>query len=270
MKILNNNIESKIDSNIIPALLHHDYDLAVKNITEILGCLYNSMPEKNRISYGRVFTIKVLSEYLYNQLRQNGARVFQIASTLFTTSEDFKNKGIALGILSHYGLDDFHKVLPYFESAAASAHWDVREFAQMSFRKLLQQYPDEAKKILLRCQKSNNANIRRFVSETLRPVRENRSFIKNPDYPLSILKNMFTENSPYPRTSVDNNLSDLARNHPGLVYELVEKLVVSGNKHSYWIAYRACRNLVKKEPIKVMNLLKIEEYKYKKSDYQGN
>jgi len=86
---------------------------------------------------------------------------------------------------------------------------------------------------------------------------------------------MFTESSPYPRTSVGNNLSDLARSHPELVYELVEKLVVSGNKHSYWIAYRACRNLVKKEPIKVMNLLKIDEYKYKnrvykKNDYQGN
>jgi len=112
MKILNKDIESKIDSNIITALLHLDYNLAVKNITEIFGCLYNSIPKKNRISYGRVFTIKVLSEYLYNHLRQNGVGVFQIASTLFTKSENFKNKGVALGILSYYGLDDFHKVLP--------------------------------------------------------------------------------------------------------------------------------------------------------------
>ena len=52
-------------------------------------------------------------------------------------------------------------------------------------------------------------------------------------------------------------------------------LVERGDKNSYWIAYRACRNLVKKEPIKVMDLLKIDEYKYKnrihrRSDYQGN
>ena len=72
-----------------------------------------------------------------------------------------------------------------------------------------------------------------------------------------------------------NNLSDLARRLPELVYELVEELVASGNKHSYWIAYRACRNLVKTEPLRVMDLLRVDEYKYKKAiykrgDYEAN
>jgi 3-methyladenine DNA glycosylase AlkC len=86
---------------------------------------------------------------------------------------------------------------------------------------------------------------------------------------------MFRESSPYPRTSVGNNLSDLARKLPDLVCDLVRGLVDSGDKNSYWIAYRACRNLVKKDPIKVMDLLKTDEYKYKKrrykrDDYQRN
>jgi len=34
---------------------------------------------------------------------------------------------------------------------------------------------------------------------------------------------------------------------PDLVYKLVEQLVQSGDKNSYRIAYRACKNLVKKE-----------------------
>jgi 3-methyladenine DNA glycosylase AlkC len=131
------------------------------------------------------------------------------------------------------------------------------------------------KEYLLKLVKSKDANIRRFVAETLRPVQENRWFYKNPDYPLSILKNMFRESSSYPRTSVGNNLSDLARQLPDLVYDLVKELVDSGDKNSYWIAYRACRNLVKKDPVKVMDLLKVDEYKYKKRiyqriDYQGN
>ena len=67
----------------------------------------------------------------------------------------------------------------------------------------------------------------------------------------------------------------MTRRLPDLVYDLVKELVDSGDKNSYWIAYRACRNLVKKEPIKVMDLLKVDEYKYKKrihkrSEYQGN
>ena len=45
---------------------------------------------------------------------------------------------------------------------------------------------------------------------------------------------------------------------------MVEKLINSHDKNSYWIAYRACCNLVKKEPIRVMDLLKVNEYKYKK------
>jgi 3-methyladenine DNA glycosylase AlkC len=124
------------------------------------------------------------------------------------------------------------------------------------------------KKYLLQLVKSKDANIRRFVAETLRPVQENRWFYGNPDYPLVILRNMFRESSPYPRTSVGNNLSDLARQLPDLVYDIVKELVESGDKNSYWIAYRACRNLVKKNPTKVMNLLRIDEYKYKQRIYK--
>jgi hypothetical protein len=74
---------------------------------------------------------------------------------------------------------------------------------------------------------------------------------------------------------VGNNLSDLARHLPDRVLELVEELVASGDRNSYWIAYRACRNLVKKEPIRVMNLLHVDEYRYKKRvsrriEYQGD
>jgi 3-methyladenine DNA glycosylase AlkC len=155
-------------------------------------------------------------------------------------------------------------VLPYFESAAASSDWEMREMAQMFFRKLIRKHPDEMKEYLLKLVKSEDANVRRFVAETLRPVQENSWFYKSPDYPLYILKNMFKESSPYPRTSVGNNLSDLARRLPELVYSLVQELVDSRDSNSYWIAHRACRNLVKKDPDKVMNLLRVDEYKYKK------
>ena len=124
------------------------------------------------------------------------------------------------------------------------------------------------KEYLLNLTKSKDPNIRRFVNETLRPVKENTWFYNNPDYSLSILRKLFRESSSYPRTSVGNNLSDLARHLPNLVFGLVETIVASGDRNSYWIAYRACRNLVKKEPIKVMNLLHVDEYKYKKKVYK--
>jgi 3-methyladenine DNA glycosylase AlkC len=264
MNILNAEVGRKIQKDIIDLLLQGEYDLVMECIPPIVDELYANIPDNKRISYGIVHVIKTLSEYLYTHLVEIDAPVYQVASHIFEESDDSKSKGVSLGILSFYGLGDYKKALPYFESAAASSDWQMREFAQMFFRKLIKKYPGEMKEYLLKLVKSKDANIQRFVAETLRPVQENRWFYSNPGYPLSILRNMFRESAPYPRTSVGNNLSDLARRLPDLVYDLVKELVDSGDRNSYWIAYRACRNLVKKDPVKVMDLLKVDEYKYKK------
>jgi len=275
MNIFTHAIKKKIQSGIIGSIMRREYDLAIRNISSVLDQLYNSIPDSKRISYGRVYTIKVLSEHLYTRLTEMDAPIFQIAAGIFEKSGDSKATGVSLGILSFYALGDYEKTLSYFKSAAASSDWDTRELSQMFFRKLIREYPDKMKECLLQLVKSSDGNVRRFVSETLRPVQENRWFYKKPDYPLSILKNLFRESAAYPRTSVGNNLSDLARQLPDLVYDLVRELVDNRDKNSYWIAYRACRNLVKREPVKVMDLLEVDEYKYKdrlyrRSDYQGN
>ncbi len=268
MQIINYDVERKIQDNIVINVLQGKYASAMKNVLDILEVLYDSIPEDKRISFGRVYTIQVLSRYLFSSFVEKGANIYEIGATLFERSEDFRVKGIALGILSFYGIDDYKKVLPFFEDSASSDDWNMREFAQMFFRKLIQKWPYEMKEYLLKLTGFKDPNIRRFVSETLRPVKENRWFYKNPNYALSILRNLFRESSKYPRTSVGNNLSDLARHLPDLVFEVVKELVASGDRNSYWIAYRACRNLVKKEPIKTMNLLRIDEYKYKKKVYR--
>jgi 3-methyladenine DNA glycosylase AlkC len=237
-------------------------------MSTVLKELYKNIPEKRRISYGRVYTIQVLSKYLFSSLDELGANVFEISKELFEKSAESQTKGVALGMLSFYGIIDYKKVLPFFEASASSANWDMREFAQMFFRKLIEKWPDEMKSYLLKLTESNDPNIRRFVSETLRPVKENRWFYKNPNYSLSILRKVFKESSEYPRTSVGNNLSDLARHLPDLVFGLIKELVDRGDNNSYWIAYRASRNLVKKEPIRVMDLLHVDEYRYKKSVYK--
>jgi 3-methyladenine DNA glycosylase AlkC len=183
-------------------------------------------------------------------------------------SADAKCRGVSLGLLSFHGVDSFKPVLPDFEAAAASPDWGTREYAQMFFRRMIRHHPEEAREYLLRLTKSEDANVRRFVGETLRPVRENRWFYQDSDYPLSIIREMFKENSAYARTSVGNNLSDLARQCPEAVCGVVRELVDNGDKNSHWIAYRACRNLVKREPLKVMDLLKVDEYRYKERIYR--
>ncbi|TRO55034.1 hypothetical protein E2P64_07910 [Candidatus Bathyarchaeota archaeon] len=268
MNLIDSHIENRINQQVLQPILHNDYDSAITSLPKILDQLYGNIPEKRRISYGRVYTIKILSEYLHTKLQNHKASVFEIARRLFEKGEEWRTKGVTLGVLSYHGLSQYQVVLPYFAEAAASPEWEIREFAQMFFRKLTRGYPHEVRPFLLTSVKSGEANLRRFVAETLRPVQENQWIYSNPEYSVSILRHLFKESEPYPRTSVGNNLSDLARRIPDLVYTLVEELVSSGNKNSYWIAYRACRNLVKREPLKVMDLLTINEYRYKKRVYR--
>jgi len=118
--------------------------------------------------------------------------------------------------------------------------------------------------------KSQDPNQRRFVSESLRPVVENRWFHKKPEYALGVIKHLFKESALYPRTSVGNSLSDWMRVNQEITWPIVSELANNGDKNSYWIAYRACRNLVKKDPIHVMDLLGVDEYKYKNRLHRRN
>ena len=268
MDILDLHIKSTITDRILHPIQHGDFNSAIINLPSILDKLYTNIPDQRRSSFGRVYTIKVLSKYLYRQFMDAQLPVYDVASRIFELCSETRSKGVALGILSYYGLEAYQRVLSYFELTAAGENWEIREFAQMFFRKLTQKYPMEIKSFLCELAKSDNPNHRRFVAETLRPVQENQWIYRKPEYSLSILRLLFREPLAYPRTSVGNNLSDLARRLPELVITLVNELVSNGDTNSYWIAYRACRNLVKKEPLTVMDSLGVDEYRYKKRIYK--
>lgn len=134
-------------------------------------------------------------------------------------------------------------------------------------RKLVKAYPVELREWYLKTVESENELLRRFCTESIRPVADNKWFKKNPEFCFEVLEKQYTESKEYPRASVGNSLSDWARIDKERVFKIVEKLAYNGNKNSYWIAYRACRNLIKTDPIRVMNLLVIDEYKYKKRFY---
>ena len=268
MDILTGEIEKKIQRDILEPAIRREHAAAAAAIPAVLAGLYANIPASKRISYGRVHTVKVLAGYLHTGLAAAGAPVLDVAAGLYESSRDPLGRCVALGVLSLCGLDDYPPVLPFFEAAASAGDWETREIAQMLFRKLIKRHPAEMQAFLLRLVESDDARLRRFVAETLRPVQENRWFYARPDYPLSVVRRLFRESAPYPRASVGNGLSDLARRLPELVYGLVGELVASGDKNSYWIACRACRNLVKQDPVRVMDLLGVDEYRYKAAMYK--
>jgi 3-methyladenine DNA glycosylase AlkC len=179
--------------------------------------------------------------------------------------------GVPIFLMAQYGQQHPTEVFSFFAEIAASPDWIVREFAAGGFHSVIASNKDAVLPWLKETALSKNPNVRRFVSETLRPVTVNRWMKKEPEYSLSVLRLLFREAHPYPRTSVGNNLSDLSSRQPELIFSIVQELVASRDPNSYWIAYRACRNLVKKYPRHVMDILGVDEYHYKdRNFYRSN
>jgi 3-methyladenine DNA glycosylase AlkC len=263
LELFDNIVNDEIQRAVIEPVVAMNFSSPLKSILSIQEQLHANIPDNKRISYGRYYTVKILGQRLYTRLVDANALAFDFAVYALEHSNDFIVRGVALEMISQRGLGNLEDALSYFKAAAADEHWDMREFASGFFRKLVKAHPQGAREFYLELVKSQDPFLHRFVSESLRPVSENRWLRKDPEYALSILQHLFREPAAYARTSVGNNLSDWSRLRPDLVYPILEDLISYRDKNSYWIAYRACRNLVKKEPLRVMDLLGIDEYKYK-------
>jgi len=273
MDLFNKKIRTTILESLHQLKKVQNYTDFTSVLSDVLGDLYKNIPDEKRISYGRYYTIKLLAKHLYDLLKNEDVSIYDFVINSLESTTDYRVRSVSLGILSYYGVNNkkqLSRIIPLFIQFASEKNWETRENAAAFFKKLIKAYPHEMKEYLNDFSTSKNPYIRRFTSETLRPVSENKWIHNNPSYSLSILQNMFKESNAYPRTSVGNNLSDLAKKNPELILQIVQKLAESGNKHSYWIAYRACRNLVKNQPIKVMDLLQIDKFKYKTNVYRRN
>ena len=240
-------------------------------LAELINEIREEIPKKKRISYGRYSIIKKMGIMMYPSLIKNNIDPFNFSLKLFEYKQgDQFVRSLSLQILSIYAIKQGNpsSILPYFEQAAIDEKWEVRECSAGFIRKLIREHPKIMEKWYTKIVLSNNPQLRRFASESIRPVADNKWFKKNPDFCFSILKHLYHENHPYPRSSVGNNLSDWSKIDKERVFRIIEDLVKNNDKNSYWIAYRACRNLVKIEPSRVMDLLDIDKYTYKKKIYQ--
>jgi len=267
--LINRNQEEKIQQ-IVETIHSSPIDNISKELCKLISSIKKDIPVKKRISYGRYSIIKKMGLTIYPLLLKNDIDPYSFSFGLYKNEVfDPFVRSLAIQLFSIYGLEEgkLKIVLSVFEKAGADKQWVVRECSAGFIRKLIKKYPVEMEKWYVVMSKSDYPNLRRFSSESIRPVADNKWFKNNPDFCFSILKNLYEESHPYPRTSVGNNLSDWSKIDKERVFSIVRNLVDNKNKNSYWIAYRACRNLVKIEPIRVMNVLGVDEYKYKKNVY---
>ena len=267
--IINTDHEKELE-RIVEKINHSPIQESAKKLTALIYRIREDIPIKKRISYGKYTIIKKMGFIIYPLLQQYKINPYAF-STKVVENKDFDQflRSLGIQIISIYGKEtgELKRILPIFEKAAADDYWELRECSAGFIRKLIKTYPNEMKKWYKKIVKSNDPRLRRFASESIRPVADNKWFKKRPDFCFSILKNLYHESHNYARTSVGNNLSDWSKIEKERVFKIIEQLVKENDKNSYWIAYRACRNLIKTEPNRVLDLLGIDEYKYKKNIY---
>ncbi len=239
---------------------------AVKDLSRIIGRIHTDIPPKKRISIGRYSIALEIGIALHPLLSEAGVDPHEFGVSLFRAAgADPFVRSLGVQLVSLCGLESgkLGTALPIFEEAADDADWLVRECAVGFIRKLFRKYPGEVGNWYRRMAAAAEPNKRRFACESLRPVAENAWFRSRPELVLPIIEPLFAESAPYPRTSAGNSLSDWMRIDSERTWAIVERLAKSGNRNSWWIAYRACRNIVKREPERVMRLLGVDTYKYK-------
>lgn len=241
---------------------------AVPALRSMQAELYASIPDKQRQSRGITWVLQQISSLLVVVCDRNLETIRSAGLSLYSQlAQDDLLIGVPVFLMAEYGKHHPEEIYAFFEGAAGSQNWVVREFAAAGFHKVIAAQREQVQFFLKRCASSSDPNVRRFSSETLRPVTDLRWINQQPEYSLTVLSLLFKESHPYPRTSVGNNLSDLSRRQPELVFSLVEQLVALEDENSTWIAHRACRNLVKSYPERVLDLLGVDEYHYKDRHY---
>ena len=141
-----------------------------------------------------------------------------------------------------FGLNDFATSIQALEhfTKYASAEFAVRAFILQDEKRMMQQ--------MLLWAQSDNVHLRRLASEGCRPrlpwAMALPTFKKNPQAILIILKILINDESEYVRRSVANNLNDISKDNPELVFQWAQHWLGT-NKNIDRIIKHACRTLLK-------------------------
>ena len=146
-------------------------------------------------------------------------------------------------IIEKYGLEEMDASLDAMERVTQfiSCEFAVRPFLIADQEKIM--------KRMLKWSLHPHPHVRRFSSEGCRPrlpwAMAIPALKKDPSPIIPLLENLKNDDSLFVRKSVANNLNDIAKDHPRIVFELSGKW--KGNsKNTDWIIRHGCRTLLKK------------------------
>ena len=132
---------------------------------------------------------------------------------------------------------------------AALRQMTMRFSAEFAIRPFFRDHPDLTLHTVTGWLADPNPHVRRLVSEGSRPrlpwgIRLHR-FVQDPAPLIPLLTALRDDPSDYVRTSVANNLNDIAKDHADLVADLAADWMAGAGPLRQRLVKRACRTLVK-------------------------
>ncbi|MDO4761283.1 MAG: DNA alkylation repair protein [Corynebacterium sp.] len=149
------------------------------------------------------------------------------------------------------------------ESLAAIEQITMRHTGEYAIRPYLDQWHEQTMEKVRDWAVSTSHNVRRLASEGIRPrlpwAARFKQFISDPRPVIEVIENLIDDPSLYVRTSVANNLNDIAKDHPDLAVETAARwLNASGSRNTRWIVEKGLRSLIKKGDPKALSLVGAE------------
>ena len=156
--------------------------------------------------------------------------------------------------VEEYGLDHPEASLP------ALVEITKRHTGEFAVRPFVLRHYEATMALMRACAVDPDHHLRRFASEGIRPrlpwARRLPGFVADPLPVLEVLEPLRSDPSKYVRTSVANNLNDIAREHPDLVLDLAERWARdSPTPETAWTVRHALRTLVKEGDQRALALL---------------
>ncbi|MEQ1772609.1 MAG: DNA alkylation repair protein [Burkholderiales bacterium] len=141
--------------------------------------------------------------------------------------------------------------LNHFDLSMRAQHALTQRFtAEISIRPFIERYPVRTLKMLTAWAADSSEHVRRLVSEGTRPrlpwAPRLRAFQKDPRPVLALLELLKDDGSLYVRRSVANNLNDIGKDHPDLLFATAERWLKNASDHRRWIVRHALRSAVKR------------------------
>ncbi len=127
---------------------------------------------------------------------------------------------------------------------------------EFGIRPFIAEEQDRALAIIAGWADDPNHHVRRLASEGTRPrlpwaMRLPR-LVKDPSPILPILEALIDDPEDYVRRSVANSLNDIAKDHPDLVADFVQRHAAGASKERHWLLKHASRTLIKKGHAKAL------------------